>query len=90
MLFNRGYFDICEEDGNASSPSWKNVTLSESEQQLSPKSLDRETEKDDGESFGRSSSFPHQVIPGHKKFFSGSLPQDSAYSPKKLNGDGDR
>lgn len=59
---------------------------SESEEQ----SVDQEAEKDDGENFGRSSSLPRQIIPGHKKFFSGSLLQDNALSPKKVNGDGDR
>ncbi|RVX08685.1 Serine/threonine-protein kinase fray2 [Vitis vinifera] len=49
----------------------------------------KEAEKDDGENFGRSSSLPRQIIPGHKKFFSGSLLQDNALSPKKVNGDGD-
>lgn len=67
---------------------------SESEQQfltqLSPKSADQEAEKDDGENFGRSSSLPHQLIPGHKKFYSGSVFQDNALSPKKVNGEGDR
>ena len=66
---------------------------SESEQQfiqLSPKSEDQEAEKDDGENFRRSSSLPHQVIPGHKKIYSGSVLQDNAFSPKKVNGEGDR
>lgn len=82
----KGYFDVCEDDGNASSLSWRDVMQSESEQQ----SVDQEAEKDDGENFGRSSSLPRQIIPGHKKFFSGSLLQDNALSPKKVNGDGDR
>lgn len=82
----KGYFDVCEDDGNASSLSWRDVMQSESEEQ----SVDQEAEKDDGENFGRSSSLPRQIIPGHKKFFSGSLLQDNALSPKKVNGDGDR
>ncbi|KAL6325373.1 hypothetical protein AAG906_023218 [Vitis piasezkii] len=56
----KGYFDVCEDDGNASSLSWRDVMQSESEQQ----SVDQEAEKDDGENFGRSSSLPRQIIPG--------------------------
>ncbi|RVW46624.1 Serine/threonine-protein kinase fray2 [Vitis vinifera] len=60
----KGYFDVCEDDGNASSLSWRDVMQSESEEQ----SVDQEAEKDDGENFGRSSSLPRQIIPGHKNF----------------------
>lgn len=90
----KGCFDMCEDDITASSPSWEDTMQSESTQQNDMLSLakieDQEGGKDDGENLRQSSSLPRSVIPGHKKFFSGSLLQDNALSPKKVVTDGER
>lgn len=90
----KGCFDMCEDDITASSPSWEDTMQSESNQQNDMLSLakieDQEGGKDDGENLRQSSSLPRSVIPGHKKFFSGSLLQDNALSPKKVVTDGER
>ncbi|KAH0674298.1 hypothetical protein KY284_025385 [Solanum tuberosum] len=95
MLYQcRGCFDMCEDDITASSPSWEDTMQSESTQQNDMLSLakieDQDGGKDDGENLRQSSSLPRSVIPGHKKFFSGSLLQDNALSPKKVVTDGER
>lgn len=90
----KGCFDMCEDDITASSPSWEDTMQSESTQQNDMLSLakieDQDGGKDDGENLRQSSSLPRSVIPGHKKFFSGSLLQDNALSPKKVVTDGER
>ncbi|XP_015066246.1 serine/threonine-protein kinase BLUS1 [Solanum pennellii] len=90
----KGCFDMCEDDITASSPSWEDTMQSESNQQNDMLSLakveDQDGGKDDGENLRQSSSLPRSVIPGHKKFFSGSLLQDNALSPKKVVTDGER
>ncbi|PHT97353.1 Serine/threonine-protein kinase fray2 [Capsicum chinense] len=90
----KGCFDMCEDDITASSPSWEDTMRSESNQQNHKLSLgkveDQDGGNDDGENLRQSSSLPRSVIPGHKKFFSGSLLQDNAPSPKKVVTDGER
>lgn len=89
----KGCFDMCEDDIIASSPSWEDAMRSESNQQndmlSQAKVEDQDGGKDDGENLRQSSSLPRSLIPGHKKFFSGSLLQDNAHSPKKVT-DGER
>ncbi|KAF3663327.1 Serine/threonine-protein kinase fray2 [Capsicum annuum] len=90
----KGCFDMCEDDITASSPSWEDTMCSESNQQNHKLSLgkveDQDGGNDDGENLRQSSSLPRSAIPGHKKFFSGSLLQDNAPSPKKVVTDGER
>lgn len=90
----KGCFDVCEDDITSSSPSWEDAMQSESNQQnfmLSPAKVeDQDNGKDDGENLRQSSSLPRSVVPGHKKFFSGSLLQDNALSRKKVVTDGER
>ncbi|KAM3286691.1 serine/threonine-protein kinase BLUS1 isoform X1 [Capsicum chacoense] len=90
----KGCFDMCEDDITASSPSWEDTMRSESNQQNHKLSLgkveDQDGGNDDGENLRQSSSLPRSAIPGHKKFFSGSLLQDNAPSPKKVVTDGER
>ncbi|XWS40737.1 hypothetical protein CRYUN_Cryun17cG0021300 [Craigia yunnanensis] len=87
-----GCFDIGKDDEGANSPNWKGVTRSESEQFItkSSRAVDQDAGRNEGENSGQSSSFPRQVIPEHKRFLSGSLIPDNAFSPKKVAGDGDR
>ncbi|EOY02409.1 Kinase superfamily protein isoform 1 [Theobroma cacao] len=88
----KGCFDIGEDDEGANSPNWKGATRSESEQIItkSSRAADQDAGRNEGENSGQSSSLPRQVIPEHKKFLSGSLIPDNAFSPKKVTGDGDR
>lgn len=67
------------------SPSWKNATRSNSEQQSHTQSSrkdDQEAGGDDGVRLRQSSSLPHFVVS-----LSSPLQQES---PKKVGGDGDR
>ncbi|XP_057983935.1 serine/threonine-protein kinase BLUS1 isoform X2 [Malania oleifera] len=90
----KGYFDVGEDDASASCPNYKDASRSDSEQQFltqsSPRAMDLESERNNGEHGGRSGSLPRHVILGPKKFFSGSLIQDNAHSPRKVTCDGDR
>ncbi|XWS44173.1 hypothetical protein CRYUN_Cryun15aG0021800 [Craigia yunnanensis] len=88
----KGCFDIGEDDEGTNSPNWKGVTRSESEQFITKSSrvIDQDAGRNEGENSGQSSSLPRQVIPEHKKFLSGSIIPDNAFSPKKVTGDGDR
>ncbi|XVE83970.1 hypothetical protein DITRI_Ditri16bG0131500 [Diplodiscus trichospermus] len=87
----KGCFDIGEDDEGANSPKCEGVTRSASEQiTKSSRAMDQDIRRNEGENYGRSSSLPHQIIPEHKKFLSGSLIPDNAFSPKKVTGDGDR
>ncbi|XP_017649339.1 serine/threonine-protein kinase BLUS1-like isoform X1 [Gossypium arboreum] len=87
----KGCFDIGEAEGT-NGPNWKGVTQLESEQLItkSSRAMDQDAGRNEGENSGQSSSSTRQVIPEHKKFLSGSLIPDSAYSPNKFTGDGDR
>ncbi|KAH9790723.1 protein kinase domain-containing protein [Citrus sinensis] len=52
--------------------------------------IDQESGRNEGENSGRSSSLPRHVILEHKKFLSGSLIPDNAFSSKKAVGEADR
>ncbi|XP_058087193.1 uncharacterized protein LOC131234380 isoform X3 [Magnolia sinica] len=91
----KGYFDVCEDDVNGSSPNCKDVIQSDSEQvfqlQQSSQAEDQETERHNGD-VKRSSSLPKNiVIPGQcQRFFSGSLlPEHAVSSSRKVVADGD-
>ncbi|XP_043724956.1 serine/threonine-protein kinase BLUS1-like isoform X2 [Telopea speciosissima] len=91
----KGYFDVREDDITTSSPKWKDAIQSNSDQQSQVQSSSRAEDQDsykcDGENLERSSFLPKYVIPGHQKFFSGSMLPDNVLSPhKKVSGDGDR
>ncbi|XP_044466320.1 serine/threonine-protein kinase BLUS1 isoform X2 [Mangifera indica] len=86
-------FDIGEDDEGETSPVWKDTAQSDEQQFLrntSPGALDQNTGRNEGENSGRNSSLPYHAISGHKKFLSGSLIPDNAFSPKKVIGEGDR
>ncbi|TYI63657.1 hypothetical protein E1A91_D09G031800v1 [Gossypium mustelinum] len=87
----KGCFDIGEAEGT-NGPNWKGVTQLESEQLItkSSRAMDQDAGRNEGENSGQSSSSTRQVVPEHKKFLSGSLIPDSAFSPNKFTGDGDR
>ncbi|CAK7328066.1 unnamed protein product [Dovyalis caffra] len=84
----KGCFDVGEEDVGSTSPNWKGNSQTECEQQvlteLSPSAMDQESERNEGENSGRSSSLPRHVISEHKLFLSGPLLPDNAFSPKRL------
>ncbi|KAL6010961.1 hypothetical protein ACLOJK_001404 [Asimina triloba] len=97
----KGYFDICEDDANATSPNWKDVNQSDSEQVFEQKqSSEAEgqgTGKDNDENLRRSSlcSLSHRnfaAVPGpNQRFLSCPLsPDNGLSSAKKVAGDGDR
>ncbi|KAH9790719.1 protein kinase domain-containing protein [Citrus sinensis] len=89
----KGCFDVGEDDEGATSPSWKGTAHLETDQFLSKGSLgaiDQESGRNEGENSGRSSSLPRHVILEHKKFLSGSLIPDNAFSSKKAVGEADR
>lgn len=91
--FCRGCFDVGEDDEGATSPSWKRTAHLDTDQFLSKGSLgaiDQESGRNEGENSGRSSSLPRHVILEHKKFLSGSLIPDNAFSSKKAVGEADR
>ncbi|KAF7129302.1 hypothetical protein RHSIM_Rhsim10G0020800 [Rhododendron simsii] len=86
----KGCFDVCEDDGGTGSPSWKNATRSNSEQQSQIQSSQKDDDQEAGRNFVRlrqSSSLPHFVVSVQKVSLSGPLQQGS---PKKVGGDGDR
>lgn len=56
----------------------------------SPRTMDRENGRNDGECSGQNNVLPRHVMPEHRKFLSGSLLPDNALSPRKGIGDGDR
>ncbi|XP_031265253.1 serine/threonine-protein kinase BLUS1 isoform X2 [Pistacia vera] len=90
----KGCFDIGEDDEAATSSGCKDTTQLDIEQQFlrntSPWALDQETGRNESENSGRNSSLPRHAICEHKKFLSGSLIPDNAFSPKKVIGEGDR
>ncbi|XP_058091616.1 serine/threonine-protein kinase BLUS1 isoform X2 [Magnolia sinica] len=92
----KGYFDICEDDVNATSPNWKDTIQSDSEQpfqrQQSSEAEDQGTRKNNGENMERNSSLPRNNVPGQRqKVLSGSLLQQNVLtSSRKVAGDGDR
>lgn len=78
----------------ATSPNWKVTSQTECEQQvlteLSSSAMDQESERNEGENSGRSSSLPRHVISEHKIFLGGPLLPDNALSPKKVMSDENR
>ncbi|XP_062151382.1 serine/threonine-protein kinase BLUS1 isoform X2 [Alnus glutinosa] len=70
----KGCFDVFEDDVIASSP----------------RAVDQENGRNEGECSGQSSILPRHVIPEHKIFLSGTLLPENALSPKKVIGDGER
>ncbi|XP_011047306.1 PREDICTED: serine/threonine-protein kinase BLUS1 isoform X1 [Populus euphratica] len=90
----KGCFDVGEEAVGATSPNCKVTSQTECEQQvlmeLSSSAMDQESERNEGENSGRSSSLPHHVISEHKIFLGGPLLPDNALSPKKVIGDENR
>lgn len=90
----KGCFDVGEEAVGATSPNWKVTSQTECEQQvlteLSSSAMDQESERNEGENSGRSSSLPRHVISEHKSFLGGPLLPDNALSPKKVIGDENR
>ncbi|XP_039042252.1 uncharacterized protein LOC120181118 [Hibiscus syriacus] len=52
--------------------------------------MDQDAGRHEGENSRQSGSFTRQVIPELKKYLSGTLIPDSAFSPNKVTGDGDR
>ncbi len=56
----------------------------------SPRAVDQENGRNEGECSGQSSVLPRHVIPEHKIFLSGTLLPENALSPKKVIGDGER
>ncbi|KAH0984744.1 hypothetical protein GBA52_011921 [Prunus armeniaca] len=70
----KGCFDVCEDDGSATSP----------------RTFVQENGRTEGETSGQSSYLPRHVIPEPKKFLSGSVLPDGVLSPKKVIGDGER
>ncbi|KAF3444651.1 hypothetical protein FNV43_RR14344 [Rhamnella rubrinervis] len=70
----KGCFDVGEDDVSGNSP----------------RTMDQENGRNEGECSGQSNSLPRHLIPEHRKFLSGSLLPDNALSPKKGIGDGDR
>ncbi|KAA3475467.1 serine/threonine-protein kinase OSR1-like [Gossypium australe] len=94
QLFNwfRGCFDIGEDDEDVNSPNRKGVNQSGSEPFVikSSRAMEQDASRNEGENSGQSSSLLHQVIPEHKKFLSGPLIPDNAFSPKRVTGNGDR
>ncbi|KAB2002567.1 hypothetical protein ES319_D11G074600v1 [Gossypium barbadense] len=88
----KGCFDIGEDDEDVNSPNRKGVNQSGSEPFVikSSRAMDQDASRNEGENSGQSSSLLHQAIPEHKKFLSGPLIPDNAFSPKKVTGNGDR
>ncbi|GLU02067.1 hypothetical protein SLE2022_193370 [Rubroshorea leprosula] len=87
----KGCFDTGEDDESAVSPTGKSAR-SDSELQLvaKPSAVDQDTGKYGSENFRQTSSISRQAIPEQKRFLSGSIIPDSAFSSKKGAGDGDR
>ncbi|GMI99149.1 MITOGEN-ACTIVATED PROTEIN KINASE KINASE KINASE KINASE4, TARGET OF TEMPERATURE3 [Hibiscus trionum] len=84
----KGCFDIGEDEG-ANGPNWKGVMPLESDTESS-RPMDQDAGRQEGENSGQSGSFTHPVVPELKKYLSGSLIPDRAFSPNKVTGDGDR
>ncbi|GMI86808.1 MITOGEN-ACTIVATED PROTEIN KINASE KINASE KINASE KINASE4, TARGET OF TEMPERATURE3 [Hibiscus trionum] len=83
-------FDIVEYGEGANSPNQKGVTPLESEQFItnSSRAMHQDAGRYEGENSQQRNPLPHQVIPRHRKFWSGSLIPDS-FSPRKVQGNGD-
>ncbi|XP_038715738.1 serine/threonine-protein kinase BLUS1 isoform X2 [Tripterygium wilfordii] len=88
----KGCFDVGEDEVGGTSPSWKDTALLDSElvQKLSPNFMGQECERYEGSHPTRINSIPRHVASEPKKFFSGSLIPDNAFSPRKVIRDGDR
>lgn len=78
----------------ATTPHRKGTSQTECEQEspmkLSPSAIDRESEENKDQNSGRNGPLPRQVTAENKKFLSGPLMPDNAFSPKKLIGDENR
>ncbi|XP_048229890.1 serine/threonine-protein kinase BLUS1 isoform X2 [Ricinus communis] len=89
----KGCFDVGDDDVDATSPNWKGFSQTDSEQQiltkLSPSAINQEIEENEGDNLERSSSLPRHFME-HKKFLSGPLVPDNAFSSKKIVGDENR
>ncbi|GMI68398.1 MITOGEN-ACTIVATED PROTEIN KINASE KINASE KINASE KINASE4, TARGET OF TEMPERATURE3 [Hibiscus trionum] len=87
----KGCFDIVEDEEGANSPNQRGATQLESEQFItnSSRAMDQDAGRYEGENSRQSSSLPRQVIPQHKKFWSGSLIPDNL-PPGKVTGNRDR
>ncbi|GMJ04248.1 MITOGEN-ACTIVATED PROTEIN KINASE KINASE KINASE KINASE4, TARGET OF TEMPERATURE3 [Hibiscus trionum] len=81
-------FDIGE-DESVNGPDWKGVMPLESYIKSS-RPMDQDAGRYEGENSGQSGSFTRQVVPELKKYLSGSVIPDGAFSPNKVTGDGDR
>ncbi|KAF2316366.1 hypothetical protein GH714_041707 [Hevea brasiliensis] len=87
----KGCFDVGDDDVDRTSPSWKGTAQTDSEQQVLTKlSANQECEANDGHNPSRRSSLPRIIVMEHKKFLSGPLMPDNAFSPKKIVGDENR
>ena len=74
IFWCRGCFDVCEDYEISSSP----------------RAVDQENGRNEGESSGLGSILPRHAIPEHKYFLSGSPLAENAVSPKRVVADGDR
>ncbi|XP_020251600.1 serine/threonine-protein kinase fray2 isoform X1 [Asparagus officinalis] len=92
----RGCFDVCEDDANATSPTWKNYKDPNSgsilPQQKPSQTEDLDASKYNGDFIERSASVPKNMhVIGRHKFSSGSLLPEHVLSPyKHIAGDGER
>ncbi|KAL4332897.1 hypothetical protein GQ457_07G001880 [Hibiscus cannabinus] len=84
----KGCFDIGEDEG-VNGPNWKGVMPLESDTRSS-RPMDQDAGRHEGENSGQSGSFTRQVVPELRKYLSGSIIPDNAFSPNKVTGDGDR
>lgn len=75
---------------DGTSPSWEVTTDSEQQvlTKLSANVVNQESEANEGDDPGRSSSIPHNVVMEHKQFLSGPLMPDN--TPKIIVGDENR
>ncbi|KAK8631554.1 hypothetical protein V6N13_028337 [Hibiscus sabdariffa] len=83
----KGCSDIDEDEG-VNGPDWKGVMPLESDTRSS-RPMDQDAGRHDGENSGQSDSFTSQVVPELRKYLSGSIIHDNAFSPNKITGDVD-
>ncbi|XP_021593479.1 serine/threonine-protein kinase BLUS1 isoform X3 [Manihot esculenta] len=82
----KGCFDVGDDDVDGTSPDWKGTAQSD----YAANVVNQESEANNTDNLGRSSSLPRNVVAEHKKFLSGPLMPDNAFSPKKIVGDENR
>uniref|UniRef100_A0A2P2MQN3 Protein kinase domain-containing protein n=2 Tax=Rhizophora mucronata TaxID=61149 RepID=A0A2P2MQN3_RHIMU len=86
----KGCFEVGEDD-EETSPNRKDSAQTELEHQglmRSPSTaLDQESEKNESENPGQSSSLLHHVVTERRKFLSGPLMRNNTSSPRKIVGD---